>query len=1031
MRKFYLILLSLCTVCTVMAQNHIIGYRYWFNRDVNAINNISATPAVQADLDFEVDIAALPPGLNVLHLQMLDASGKYSSAVSGMFYKRAANNALITGYRYWFNQAVADAVDVEISPTHQVDLSAALNAEALNEGLNVLHLSFYDDSQHLSAPQSIFFYKTKTGDVAQPKIKAYEYWFNKDINKSVVVDMSPAYDVMLTAEIETDSLIQGLHRFNIRFQDENNNWSQLATSFFYKPTTVKAANQFITEYEYWFNDDRENLTSVVLETPVDPLELTLTFDMEPYPVGDYTFNFRSKDAFGMWSVVSTDTFHRAEIPLMWADQTMFCDSAVVHFFNNTDSLQFDYLWNFGDSTSTTEFAPVHEYPNPGIYTVSLTAIDKVTLQDTTEHIMISVGNTFMEITKTNVEVGDSLEWRGNFYKEAGNYHEFFVSSFGCDSIYVLDLIVTDSLISAPKDIILAPNIIKENESPGTWIGDFTAIDIDEDDSHVFSLYEGDTQAHNQYFSIENGKLYSKVSFDYEKQAAYVIAVEVVDMQNYRYMRFIEINVTDVNEAPDSLMLSANTIPENMPFGTTIGTLHTRDQDANDQFTYRLVSGEGDTDNVLFSIDGNKLVSKAMFDFELKNELSIRVEVEDKGGLKYSQPFVIRIIDQNDNPTAINLSNHQILENQALGTLIGQFTTTDQDADESFTYTFTSGENDIDNGSFIISGDSLLSGEMYDFEKKATYFIRIKVTDKNGGSFSRSFTVVILDIDENPVPITDIRLTNHSVDENNEPSVFLGKLSTVGGIGPNFNYSFVTGDGDYDNKLFSISNDSLFAKTTFDFESRSLYFTRVETTDEVGATYSKLMLLLVNDINEDPYAMYLTNTTVDEKLPELSFVSKIITFDEDRMDYHTYSLIEGEGDADNAYFTIRNDSLLTNEVLIYEQKQAFNIRIQTRDKGGKTYSMKVIVNLNNTSGVDLVSDNRYNAYFSQDMLVVKSPESGSEMRIEMYNITGQIVLKEMLESDESNFRQPGISKGVYILNFIEKDQVVQQRRILKY
>lgn len=830
MRKFYLILLSLCTVCTVMAQNHIIGYRYWFNRDVNAINNISATPAVQADLDFEVDIAALPPGLNVLHLQMLDASGKYSSAISGMFYKRAANNALITGYRYWFNQAVADAVDVEISPTHQVDLSAALNAEALNEGLNVLHLSFYDDSQHLSAPQSIFFYKTKTGDVAQPKIKAYEYWFNKDINKSVVVDMSPAYDVMLTAEIETDSLIQGLHRFNIRFQDENNNWSQLATSFFYKPTTVKAANQFITEYEYWFNDDRENLTSVVLETPVDPLELTLTFDMEPYPVGNYTFNFRSKDAFGMWSVVSTDTFHRAEIPLMWADQTMFCDSAVVHFFNNTDSLQFDYLWNFGDSTSTTEFAPVHEYPNPGIYTVSLTATDKVTLQDTTEHILISVGNTFMEITKTNVVVGDSLEWRGNFYKEAGNYHENFVSKLGCDSIYVLEL------------------GIKEGNRP---------------------------------------------------------------------------------------------------------------------------------------------------------------------------------------PTAISISNYQISENLSVRNFIGKFTTTDPDEDETFTYAFTAGENDIDNASFILSGDSLLSDEKFDFEKKNTYFIRIKVTDSRGASFSRSFTIVILDIDENPVPITDIRLTNHSVDENNEPSVFLGKLSTVGGIGSNFSYNFVTGDGDYDNKLFSIPNDSLFAKTTFDFESRSLYFTRVETTDEVGATYSKLMLLLVNDINEDPYAMYLTNTTVDEKLPELSFVSKIITFDEDWMDYHTYSLFEGEGDADNAYFTIWNDSLLTNEVLIYEQKQAFNIRIQTRDKGGKTYSMRVIVNLNNTSGVDLVSDNRYNAYFSQDMLVVKSPESGSEMRIEMYNITGQIVLKEMLESNESNFRQPGISKGIYILNFIEKDQVVQQRRILKY
>jgi hypothetical protein len=240
-----------------MAQNSIIGYRYWFNKDAT-VNDILVTPAAQADLDFDVDIAALPPGLNVLHLQMLDASGKYSSAVSGMFYKRAANNAMITGYRYWFNQAVADAVDVEISPTHQVNLSAALNAEALNEGLNVLHLGFYDDSRHFSSPQSYFFYKTKTGTVAQPKINAYEYWFDNDTSKSVLQDVTPGFDVMLTATIETDSLIRGLHRFNIRFQDENKNWSQLNTSFFYKPTTVKAAHQFITEYEYWFNDDKEN-----------------------------------------------------------------------------------------------------------------------------------------------------------------------------------------------------------------------------------------------------------------------------------------------------------------------------------------------------------------------------------------------------------------------------------------------------------------------------------------------------------------------------------------------------------------------------------------------------------------------------------------------------------------------------------------------------------------------------------------------------------------------------------------------------
>jgi hypothetical protein len=436
----------------------------------------------------------------------------------------------------------------------------------------------------------------------------------------------------------------------------------------------------------------------------------------------------------------------------------------------------------------------------------------------------------MEITKTNVEVGDSLEWRGQFYKEPGNYHEFFVSSLGCDSIYVLDL---------------------------------------------------------------------------------------------------------------------------------------------------------------------------------------------------------KIKDPNRPPTAISLSNHQVPENQPAGSLIGQFTTTDQDEDDTFTYTFTMGENDIDNGKFIISGDSLLTAEMFDFEKKNTYFIRIQATDKMGASFSRSFTIVIVDIDENPVPITDIRLTNHSVDENNEALIFVGKLSTVGGIGPAFNYSFVTGDGDYDNKLFSISNDSLFALTSFDFENRSLYFTRIQTMDEENATYSKMMLLLVNDINEDPYAMYLTNTTVDEKLPGLSFVSKLVTFDEDRMDHHIYSLVEGDGDNDNAYFTIRNDSLLTNEVLIYEEKQAFTIRIQTSDKGGKTYSMKVVVNLNNVSGINIATDSRYQAYFSNDLLLLRTPPTSGEMRIEMFNITGQLVLKEKLENNESSFRLNDVGQGIYLLNFIESHQLIQQRKLLKY
>lgn len=1029
MRRFYLILLSLCIMCTGIAQNSIIGYRYWFNSDIS-ITNVEITPATDLDLEFEMNIAGLPNGLNVLHLQLLDDALKYSSAVSGFFYKMPANNNLIAGYRYWFNNAVSEMTNVAVTPTTHLDLSTAINTESLKEGLNVLHLSFYNESGIYSAAISTFVTKLKVSSTDQPGIVAYEYWFNNDIEQVVSATTNPTSELIINHIFETDDILKGLHRFNIRFKDEKGLWSQLQSSYFYKPSEIKSNNHLITEYEYWLNNNRSLLTSVVLDQPTDPLELTLILDMEPQAVGNHTFHFRSKDTYGHWSVVSTDTFHRAEIPLLWTEQTIFCDSAIVVLNNNTDSLKYNYLWQFGDGSSSQAFAPVHKYPNPGNYRVSLTATDKISLKDTTEHLMIYVGKTFLEILQTKVEIGDSIEWRGQFYHEAGNYHEILQSTLGCDSIYILELTVTDSLISAPKDIILHPDTIRENEAPGTYIGSFTAVDLDEDDTHVFTLFGGDEHARNAFFFIEGNQLFAKYSFDFETLDEYVILVEVEDAQGYKFKRFLSVWIKDVNEAPDSLIITANKINENEPVGTFIGELQALDADFEEQFSYRFINGEGDEDNNLFGIDSNKLFSKAVFDYEQKSLYNIRIQVSDKGGLAFSQTFAIQVIDQNERPSAINISNHQILENQPVGKLIGKFTTEDQDADEVFTYSFTSGENDIDNGHFLISGDSLLAGAVFDFEKKNTYFIRIKVEDKAGATFSRSFTIVILDIDETPVPIIDIRMTGHSINENMNPGTFIGKLSTIGGIGPEYKYQFITGDGDYDNAQFEISGDSLFALITFDFESRSLYFTRIQTTDAVGAIYSKLMLILVNDINETPYGMYITNTTMDELLPQHSLVGTLFTFDQDRSDVHTYSLIDGEGAIDNDLFIIRNDSLLTNEVLVYDQKSIYSIRIQTRDKGGMTYSMKVTVFLNRLSGLNLTSDSRYLALVQDDLLIIKAPSEESNLRIELFNILGTMILQENLLDNNQAFRLNGIPHGVYVLNFIENQRVVQQRRLIR-
>jgi len=62
------------------------------------------------------------------------------------------------------------------------------------------------------------------------------------------------------------------------------------------------------------------------------------------------------------------------------DDTQGCSPHVVIFSNLTSgtSASTTYLWNFGNGNTSTEFSPLYSYPNPGTYTVTLTATDGAT-----------------------------------------------------------------------------------------------------------------------------------------------------------------------------------------------------------------------------------------------------------------------------------------------------------------------------------------------------------------------------------------------------------------------------------------------------------------------------------------------------------------------------------------------------------------------------------------------------------------------------------------------------------------------------
>jgi hypothetical protein len=94
-----------------------------------------------------------------------------------------------------------------------------------------------------------------------------------------------------------------------------------------------------------------------------------------------------------------------------------------------------------------------------------------------------------------------------------------------------------------------------------------------------------------------------------------------------------------------------------------------------------------------------------------------------------------------------LSNSTILENQAVNTVVGAFSTIDPDAGNTFVYSLVSGAGDTDNAAFNIAADQLRSSQTFDYETKSSYSIRVRTTDQGGLFYEKAFSVTVSDIFE--------------------------------------------------------------------------------------------------------------------------------------------------------------------------------------------------------------------------------------------------------------------------------------------
>jgi hypothetical protein len=161
--------------------------------------------------------------------------------------------------------------------------------------------------------------------------------------------------------------------------------------------------------------------------------------------------------------------------------------------------------------------------------------------------------------------------------------------------------------------------VPENSPVGYSLGLFSLQDCCSDTSLSWTL--------SGSFALAGNALVVKAGTLLDFETATSIGGNVItgwDSAGQSFAGTFAIAVTNVNEPPTSLTLSASTIAENSGISTVVGSFSATDPDAGSSFTFTLNNNGGGR----FSLLGANLVVLANIDFEVTQTIQVTVTVTD-------------------------------------------------------------------------------------------------------------------------------------------------------------------------------------------------------------------------------------------------------------------------------------------------------------------------------------------------------------------------------------------------------------------
>lgn len=513
-------------------------------------------------------------------------------------------------------------------------------------------------------------------------------------------------------------------------------------------------------------------------------------------------------------------------------------------------------------------------------------------------------------------------------------------------------------LAMPASLKLSQQVIEENKQASV-VGNLSLAWFADDSAVTYSLVGGTGATDNASFSLTTaGQLSTLRSFDSDVQPQLSIRVRASLSNTIVVEQSLTLLVRDLFDGVEFLTLSNNSVAENSPIGTAVGTVSSQTA-VGVTVAYSVVSANGSAANLPFTFTGNQLTVARALDYETTRSYDLVVRATSSNGAVALENFRVNVQNINENATAqIAISGDSVLEN-ALGT-IGTLTIPGSTA--TWTFTLVSGLGAYDNGAFTVQGNQLVLNENPDYEVRDDYSVRIRA--QSGANIREaSLTIVITPVDEfDPVGFEFIangfRFNSPFIYENvpaGQVAATIRVLDADRGEQYSITGQFAQADGLL---LATIQGNSVISVNPANFErsfSSTAFAVAAFGEKQISIAGGGPSFTVVGDINDAPF---VSQPIPDQETTAGNGIEVPIAglfSDEDFVDSLTYSLtVDGASPPD---WIIINPQTQAIEILPSDQNTGvFNVTLNATDQQGATASAPFKLMVFSGSFIDVAGTN---------------------------------------------------------------------------